>query len=194
MSRWSSDLLYWGYGSWTFTLFSLVSLFSSSVFRLVFGTLYPAYSSYKAVKSRDLKEYVSTRARVFSQWKRRWVWLSVAVTLQVKWMMYWIIFALFTTVEVFTDMFLCWWVQLFRHFADFFYRPKTHVSLLGSNFIFIFSPQASFLLWAEDSLCCVAALPLHERLQRAVQEVCPSHTFLKRKGEILFRFVRLRAG
>lgn len=30
------------------------------------------------------------------------------VTLQVKWMMYWIIFALFTTVEVFTDMFLCW--------------------------------------------------------------------------------------
>lgn len=29
---------------------------------------------------------------------------------QVKWMMYWIIFALFTTVEVFTDMFLCWYV------------------------------------------------------------------------------------
>ncbi|KAF0044381.1 hypothetical protein F2P81_003539 [Scophthalmus maximus] len=26
----------------------------------------------------------------------------------VKWMMYWIIFALFMTVEVFTDMFLCW--------------------------------------------------------------------------------------
>lgn len=31
----------------------------SSVFRLVFGTLYPAYSSYKAVKSKDVKEYVS---------------------------------------------------------------------------------------------------------------------------------------
>lgn len=28
-------------------------------FRLVFGTLYPAYSSYKAVKSKDVKEYVS---------------------------------------------------------------------------------------------------------------------------------------
>uniref|UniRef100_A0A4W6FIC5 Receptor expression-enhancing protein n=1 Tax=Lates calcarifer TaxID=8187 RepID=A0A4W6FIC5_LATCA len=51
--------------------------------QLVFGTLYPAYSSYKAVKSKDVREYV-------------------------KWMMYWIIFALFTTVEVFTDMFLCW--------------------------------------------------------------------------------------
>ncbi|XP_019725804.1 receptor expression-enhancing protein 1 isoform X1 [Hippocampus comes] len=53
------------------------------LFTLVFGTLYPAYSSYKAVKSKDVKEYV-------------------------KWMMYWIIFALFTSVEVFTDMFLCW--------------------------------------------------------------------------------------
>lgn len=28
-------------------------------FRLVFGTLYPAYSSYKAVKSKDVREYVS---------------------------------------------------------------------------------------------------------------------------------------
>lgn len=27
--------------------------------RLVFGTLYPAYSSYKAVKTKDVKEYVS---------------------------------------------------------------------------------------------------------------------------------------
>uniref|UniRef100_A0A4W4EMA4 Receptor expression-enhancing protein n=1 Tax=Electrophorus electricus TaxID=8005 RepID=A0A4W4EMA4_ELEEL len=51
--------------------------------RLIFGTLYPAYSSYKAVKSKDVREYV-------------------------KWMMYWIIFALFTTAEVITDIFLCW--------------------------------------------------------------------------------------
>lgn len=27
--------------------------------RLIFGTLYPAYYSYKAVKSKDIKEYVS---------------------------------------------------------------------------------------------------------------------------------------
>ncbi|MGH0141074.1 UNVERIFIED_CONTAM: hypothetical protein FKN15_036279 [Acipenser sinensis] len=51
--------------------------------RLIFGTLHPAYSSYKAVKSKDVKEYV-------------------------KWMMYWIVFALFTTAETFTDIFLCW--------------------------------------------------------------------------------------
>lgn len=29
------------------------------VFRLVFGTLYPAYASYKAVKTKNVKEYVS---------------------------------------------------------------------------------------------------------------------------------------
>ncbi|XP_036927205.1 receptor expression-enhancing protein 1 isoform X2 [Acanthopagrus latus] len=62
---------------------AMVSWIISRLVVLVFGTLYPAYSSYKAVKSKDVKEYV-------------------------KWMMYWIIFALFTTVEVFTDMFICW--------------------------------------------------------------------------------------
>lgn len=68
MSRWSSE----GTGLGPSPSFlTLVSVFSYSVFRLVFGTLYPAYSSYKAVKSRDLKEYVSTRARVFSGWERR---------------------------------------------------------------------------------------------------------------------------
>ncbi len=30
-----------------------------SQYRLVFGTLFPAYSSYKAVKNRDVREYVS---------------------------------------------------------------------------------------------------------------------------------------
>ena len=30
-------------------------------FRLVFGTLYPAYASYKAVKTKNVKEYVSTK-------------------------------------------------------------------------------------------------------------------------------------
>lgn len=158
-----------------------------SPFRIVFGTLYPAYSSYKAVKSRDLKEYVSALLYLADEndtvW--RWVWLRLSPTLQVKWMMYWIIFALFSTVEVFTDMFLCWWVQLFLHFTAFISAPRTRALLLGRNFRLIFSLQASFLLWAEDSLYCVAALPLHERLQCALQEVCSSYTFLKRKGEIL---------
>ncbi|KFP61564.1 Receptor expression-enhancing protein 4, partial [Cariama cristata] len=47
--------------------------------RLVFGTLYPAYASYKAVKTKNIREYV-------------------------RWMMYWIVFALFMATETFTDL------------------------------------------------------------------------------------------
>uniref|UniRef100_A0A3B4AIL3 Receptor expression-enhancing protein n=1 Tax=Periophthalmus magnuspinnatus TaxID=409849 RepID=A0A3B4AIL3_9GOBI len=56
---------------------------------LAFGTLYPAYSSYKAVKTKNVKEYV-------------------------KWMMYWIVFALFTTAETLTDMLLSWFPFYFE--------------------------------------------------------------------------------
>ncbi|CAL8077791.1 unnamed protein product [Orchesella dallaii] len=48
------------------------------------GLLYPAYCSYKTVKTKNVKEYV-------------------------HWMMYWIVFALFQFCEVFVDMFIgCW--------------------------------------------------------------------------------------
>uniref|UniRef100_A0A8B9R011 Receptor expression-enhancing protein n=1 Tax=Anas platyrhynchos TaxID=8839 RepID=A0A8B9R011_ANAPL len=50
---------------------------------LVFGMLYPAYASYKAVKSKNIREYV-------------------------RWMMYWIVFALFMATETVTDIFLSW--------------------------------------------------------------------------------------
>ena len=36
-----------------------MSLAVYNSFRLVFGTLYPAYASYKAVKTKNVKEYVS---------------------------------------------------------------------------------------------------------------------------------------
>ncbi|XP_053671081.1 uncharacterized protein LOC128721362 [Anopheles nili] len=52
-------------------------------FRLLFGTLYPAYASYKAVRTKNVKEYV-------------------------KWMMYWIVLAFFTCIETFTDILLSW--------------------------------------------------------------------------------------
>ena len=51
--------------------------------RLILGTLYPAYRSYKAIKNKDVREHV-------------------------KWMMYWIVFALFTTLETFLDIFFSW--------------------------------------------------------------------------------------
>lgn len=54
-----------------------------SLFRLVFGILYPAYNSYKAIRTKNVKEYV-------------------------RWMMHWIVMACFQLIETFSDVFLCW--------------------------------------------------------------------------------------
>ncbi|XP_028815878.1 receptor expression-enhancing protein 2-like isoform X2 [Denticeps clupeoides] len=67
----------------------MVSWMISRIVVLAFGTLYPAYSSYKAVKTKNVKEYV-------------------------KWMMYWIVFALFTTAETLTDLVLSWFPFYFE--------------------------------------------------------------------------------
>ncbi|KAF6716172.1 Receptor expression-enhancing protein 2 [Oryzias melastigma] len=67
----------------------MVSWIISRIVVLAFGTLYPAYSSYKAVKTKNVKEYV-------------------------KWMMYWIVFALFTTAETATDLLLSWFPFYFE--------------------------------------------------------------------------------
>jgi len=64
----------------TYPLFSLL--------RLLLGTLYPAYASYKAVRTKNVREYV-------------------------KWMMYWIVFALFTSIETFTDIFVAFWFPFY---------------------------------------------------------------------------------
>uniref|UniRef100_A0A1Y1L248 Receptor expression-enhancing protein n=1 Tax=Photinus pyralis TaxID=7054 RepID=A0A1Y1L248_PHOPY len=61
----------------------MISSIISRLVILICGTLYPAYASYKAVRTKNVKEYV-------------------------KWMMYWIVFALFTCAETFTDVFLSW--------------------------------------------------------------------------------------
>ncbi|XP_072759818.1 uncharacterized protein [Anoplolepis gracilipes] len=67
---------------------SLIYRLVYPIFRLVFGTLYPAYASYKAVRTKNVKEYV-------------------------KWMMYWIVFALFTCAETFTDVFFSFWFPFY---------------------------------------------------------------------------------
>ncbi|XP_019895723.1 receptor expression-enhancing protein 2 isoform X4 [Musca domestica] len=61
----------------------MISALFSRLIILSFGTLYPAYASYKAVRTKNVKEYV-------------------------KWMMYWIVYAFFTCTETFTDIFLSW--------------------------------------------------------------------------------------
>ncbi|XP_038627130.1 receptor expression-enhancing protein 2 isoform X2 [Tachyglossus aculeatus] len=67
----------------------MVSWIISRLVVLIFGTLYPAYSSYKAVKTKNVKEYV-------------------------KWMMYWIVFAFFSTAETLTDIVLSWFPFYFE--------------------------------------------------------------------------------
>lgn len=56
---------------------------------LVFGILYPAYNSYKAIRTKNVKEYV-------------------------RWMMHWIVMAIFQLLEIFSDFFLCWFPFYFE--------------------------------------------------------------------------------
>ncbi|KAG7328648.1 hypothetical protein KOW79_008592 [Hemibagrus wyckioides] len=61
----------------------MVSWIISRVVVLLFGTLYPAYYSYKAIRTKCVKEYV-------------------------RWMMYWIVFALYTVAETIADLSIAW--------------------------------------------------------------------------------------
>jgi len=56
--------------------------------KLAVGMLYPAYSSFKAVHTKNVKDYV-------------------------KWMMYWIVFAVFLFVEAITDL-CCSWLPFYN--------------------------------------------------------------------------------
>ncbi|XP_052251100.1 receptor expression-enhancing protein 1-like isoform X2 [Dreissena polymorpha] len=88
----------------------MVSAILSRVVILVFGLLYPAYASYKAVKTKNVREYV-------------------------KWMMYWIVFALFCAVETFADVFLSWlpfYYEVKIIFVFWLLSPITR----GSSFIY----------------------------------------------------------
>lgn len=88
----------------------MVSAIISRIVILVFGTLYPAYASYKAVRTKNVKEYV-------------------------KWMMYWIVFALFNCVETFSDVLLSWmpfYYEVKIVFVVWMLSPMTK----GSSFLF----------------------------------------------------------
>ncbi|XP_019821855.2 receptor expression-enhancing protein 4 isoform X2 [Bos indicus] len=82
--------------------------------RLVFGMLYPAYASYKAVKTKNIREYV-------------------------RWMMYWIVFALFMAVETFTDIFISWfpfYYEIKMAFVLWLLSPYTRgASMLYRKFV-----------------------------------------------------------
>ncbi|XP_023785827.1 receptor expression-enhancing protein 3 [Cyanistes caeruleus] len=81
---------------------------------LVFGMLYPAYYSYKAVKTKNVKEYV-------------------------RWMMYWIVFALYTVTETITDLTVSWfplYYELKIAFVIWLLSPYTRgASLIYRKFL-----------------------------------------------------------
>ncbi|CDW53889.1 TB2 DP1 HVA22 domain containing protein [Trichuris trichiura] len=98
----------------------MLSNFLSKLLTLTCGTLYPAYRSYKAVRSKNVREYV-------------------------KWMMYWIVFALFLNIEVVADiflglwlpfyyeckiMFVLWLISPYTRGASFLYRKFVHPLLV----------------------------------------------------------------
>ncbi|KAK1164627.1 receptor expression-enhancing protein 3-like [Acipenser oxyrinchus oxyrinchus] len=92
----------------------MVSWMISRAIVLLFGTLYPAYSSYKAVKTKNVKEYV-------------------------RWMMYWIVFALYTVLETITDLTVSWfplYYELKIAFVIWLLSPYTRgASLLYRKFL-----------------------------------------------------------
>ncbi|XP_067858716.1 receptor expression-enhancing protein 3 [Heptranchias perlo] len=92
----------------------MVSWIISRTVVLVFGTLYPAYYSYKAVKTKNVKEYV-------------------------RWMMYWIVFALYTVLETFADITVSWfplYYELKVAFVIWLLSPYTRgASLLYRKFL-----------------------------------------------------------
>ncbi|XP_068030708.1 receptor expression-enhancing protein 4 [Anomalospiza imberbis] len=92
----------------------MVSWILSRVIELLFGMLYPAYASYKAVKTKNIREYV-------------------------RWMMYWIVFALFMATETFTDLLISWlpfYYEVKMAFVIWLLSPYTRgASLLYRRFV-----------------------------------------------------------
>lgn len=71
-------------------------------FKIIFSIIYPAYRSFKAVRNKNLKEYL-------------------------KWIVYWIVFAFFTCLEIITDATMSWF--------PFYYEIKViiFIWLLGPS-------------------------------------------------------------
>jgi hypothetical protein len=61
-----------------FTPAFVANFFLYPCFRLLFGTLYPAYASYKAVRNKDVKAYVSNcfllKIHLFVYVSHAWFW------------------------------------------------------------------------------------------------------------------------
>ena len=90
---------------------AMLSALISRVISLGLGTLYPAYASYKAVRTKNVKEYV-------------------------KWMMYWIVFALFTSVETFSDFMFSFWFPFYYEIKIIFLIWLLSPATKGSSLLY----------------------------------------------------------
>lgn len=96
--------------------FHSLSRYFYSYYSLVFGTLYPSYASYKAIKNKDIKEYVSLHImihHVSSHENFR------NIRHQARWMMFWVSFGLFSFIEIFTDILFSFWSVLLFDVSSF---------------------------------------------------------------------------
>jgi len=91
-------------------LVRMLSMLYVSV-KLVFGTLYPAYCSFKAVKNRNVKDYV-------------------------QWMTYWIVFSVMTVAEQITDIFLSFWFPFYYELKILLLVWLLSPSTRGSTFLY----------------------------------------------------------
>ncbi|XP_014666527.1 PREDICTED: receptor expression-enhancing protein 1-like isoform X2 [Priapulus caudatus] len=89
----------------------MLSAIFSRIVILLLGTLYPAYASYKAVKTKNVNEYV-------------------------KWMMYWIVFALFTAVETFADVLVSFWMPFYYEIKIVFVLWLLSPATRGASFLY----------------------------------------------------------
>jgi len=78
---------------------------------LLCGTVYPAYSSFKAVKSKNAKHYV-------------------------RWMMYWVVYAVFVATESIIDPFIHFWLPFYAEAKIIFLLYLVSSSTRGSSVIY----------------------------------------------------------
>jgi len=113
-------------------------------FKIVFATMHPAYCSYKAVKTKNVKEYV-------------------------KWMMYWIVYAFFLTAETFADIFVSW-IPFYCEVKIVFLLWMLSPTTKGSSILYrkILHPQLSKREQEIDSCIDKASLQGYSSLRHLV--------------------------
>lgn len=89
----------------------MISTVISRLIILLFGVLYPAYASYKAVKNKDVRSHL-------------------------QWMMYWIVFALFTCIETFSDIFISFWMPFYYELKILFVLWLLSPATKGSSLLY----------------------------------------------------------